>query len=134
MPSRGPSLRTALTYALVVVLTVELAVWGAFLVGARPFGTAFPVAAVVAVVGNVSLGLAGARVLGSRTGAVIPGVLWLAIALLFGSGRPEGDAIVPETLRGLSFLLLGTVAAAGVVGVTGGRRSAGATPEAAPDR
>jgi len=113
---------------VVLVLTVELAVWEAFLVAARPFGTGFPLAALLAVVGNVLLGVAGARVLGSRTGAVIPGVIWLAIALLLGSGRPEGDAVVPETVRGLAFLLLGTLAAAGVVGALRNQQDPGATP------
>lgn len=123
-----PGVRRALAYALVLVLAVELAVWGAFLVAARPLGTDLPLAALVAVVGNVALGVAGARVLGSRTGAVIPGVLWLGIALLLGSGRPEGDAIVPQTFRGLAFLLLGTIAAAGVVGSVRGGTAPGATP------
>lgn len=122
------------SYGVVLVLAVELAVWECFLVGARPFGTAFPIAALLAVVGNVTLGLAGARVLGSRTGAVLPGMLWLAIALLFGSGRSEGDTVVPETARGLAFLLLGTLAAAGVAGATGSRHGLGATPEAPAGR
>lgn len=106
----------AVRFALVVVLAVELAVWEAFLVAARPLGLAFPVAGLLAVVGNVGLGVAGARVLGARAGAVVPGVVWLAIALTLGTGTAEGDRVVPDTVRGLAFLLLGTLAAAGVVG------------------
>ena len=53
---------TGATYTLVLVLTVELALWESFLVAARPFGIALPVSAVLAVVGNVVLGRAGARV------------------------------------------------------------------------
>lgn len=117
------------SFALVLVLTVELALWEAFLVGARPFGVALPVSAVLAVVGNVGTGLAGAHVLQRRAGAVAPGLLWLTIALVLGSKRPEGDLIVPNTLRGLAFLLAGTLAGAAVVGVTGSRPGAGATPE-----
>ncbi len=121
-----------LRFGLVVVLACELAVWEAFLVGARPWGVAVPVSAFLAVVGNVSLGVAGARALGSRAGAVVPGVLWLAIVLGLASSRPEGDVVVPDTLRGLSFLLLGTLAAAGTVGVTGGRPGAGLPQQIAP--
>ena len=120
----------ALRYALVVVLAVELAVWESFLVAARPFGVAFPVAGLLAVVGNVGLGVAGARTAGARAGAVVPGVVWLVVALVLGSGTSEGDRVVPDTVRGLAFLLLGTVAAAGVVGVIGVR----ATPRAVDDR
>jgi hypothetical protein len=113
-------------YALVLVLAVELALWGAFLVAARPLGTAFPVAAVVAAVGNVGLGVAGARVLGRRAGAAVPGLIWFAIALTLGSRKTEGDVVVTGGLRGLAFLTVGTVAAAAVVGLSGRPR---ATPE-----
>jgi hypothetical protein len=120
---------TVASYTLVLVLTVELAVWEAFLVGARPFGTGFPVAALLAVVGNVALGVAGARIVGSRNGAVAPGVVWLALALALGSGKGEGDRVVPQTWRGLSFLLLGALAAAAVGGGLGSPRPRGTTPE-----
>jgi hypothetical protein len=117
---------TAAAYALVMVLTVELAVWGSFLTAARPFGQPLPVAAVVALVGNVGVGVAGARVLGRRTGAVLPGVVWLAIALVLGTSRTEGDLVVTSGLRGLAFLFVGTLAAAAVIGVTGARATPGA--------
>ena len=117
----------AARYALVVVLALELAVWESFLVAARPFGVPFPLAALLAVVGNVALGVAGARVLGNRAGAVVPGVVWLAVALTLGSGTAEGDRVVPDSLRGVAFLLLGTLAAAGVVGVLRLRATPGAS-------
>jgi hypothetical protein len=122
------------SYALVVVLTVELAVWGCFLVAARPFGQPLPVAALVAVVGNTAVGLAGARVLGRRLGAVVPAVLWLGIALTLGSARPEGDRVVTETFRGLAFLFAGTVAAAAAVALSGARHGTGASPGASGGR
>ncbi len=118
------------SYTLVVVLAVELAVWEAFLVGARPFGTAFPLAALLAVAGNLLLGSAGARILQSRTGAAVPGVIWLVVALLLGSSRPEGDVVVTDGLRGLSFLLFGALAAAGAVARVGSPPPPGATPGA----
>lgn len=116
-------------FGLVVVLAIELAVWEAFLVPARPFGWPLPVAAALAVVGNLALGTAGARSLGSRWGAAIPGIVWLVVALTFGSGRSEGDRIVPDTVRGLAFLLLGTLAAAGVAGAAGAKPAPRATPD-----
>ena len=124
---------TGATYTLVLVLTVELALWESFLVAARPFGIALPVSAVLAVVGNVVLGRAGARVLQRPLGAVIPGVLWLAIVLRLGTGQPGGDRIVPGTFRGLAFLLAGTIAGAAVIGTTGSRGTGSATPEG-PER
>lgn len=105
------------SYALVLVLTVELAVWGAFLVGARPFGQAFPLAALVALVGNLVVGVAGGRVLGRQAGAVLPGVIWLVIALALGTRKQEGDVVVTSSLRGLAFLVTGAVAAVVAVGL-----------------
>ena len=122
------------TYGVLLVLAAELAVWEAFLVGARPLGTGFPLAALLAVAGNVALGLAGAAVLGSRAGAVWPGVLWLLVALTLGSGRAEGDRVVPDSLRGFAFLLLGTVTAAVVVGAVRPATAPATTPGAAPGR
>ncbi|MCW2598797.1 MAG: hypothetical protein JWM02_626 [Frankiales bacterium] len=128
---------TAASYALVLVLAIELAVWGAFLVGLRVFGYGLPVAALVAGVGNVSLGIAGARVLRSRLGAVLPGLIWFVIALTLGTKKTEGDVIVQGGFRGVAFLVVGSVAAAAVVGVTSAlSRSAalGATPGAPAGR
>lgn len=125
---------TAAAYLLVLVLTVELAVWGAFLTPARLFGLASPVAGAIAVVGNLVLGMAGARVLGRRLGAVLPGALWLIIALALASKRSE-ELVVLGNLRGLAYLAGGSVAAACAVGLTGAqRRSAGATPEGQASR
>ena len=104
-------------YLLVLVLTVELAVWGAFLTGTRPFGLALPVSALVAAVGNLGLGIAGARVLGRPLGAVVPGVVWIAIALVLGSRTSEGDLVVSSSGRGLSFLIVGAVAATIPIGL-----------------
>lgn len=109
-------LARAASYALVLVLSVELAVWGSFLVASRPFGYAFPVAALVALVGNLAVGVAGARVLGRPLGAVVPGLIWLGIALSFGSGTSEGDRVVTTSFRGFAFLVAGTLAATVPIG------------------
>ena len=115
-PVPGRSLVLAVAaYALVLVLAAELAVWGAFLVFVRAYGHAVPVGIAVAAVGNVVLGTAGGRVLGSRWGQVGPGVVWLLIALQLGSSRPEGDLIITNSTRGLAFLLVGAVASVAVL-------------------
>jgi hypothetical protein len=98
-------------YALVLLLTVLLALWGAFLVPFRVGGVLVPVSLVIAVVGNVLVGRAGARVAGS-TGAVVPGLLWVAVTLVLSSRRAEGDVVVPGDAVGLAFLLTGALASA----------------------
>ena len=118
-----------LSFALVVVVAVELAVWECFLVASRPFGHALPVAALVVLVANPVLGVTGARAVGARWGSAVPGLVWLAIALTFASGCGGDDCVVPNSGRALSFLLVGTVAAAAVVGVTGTRSVRNASPE-----
>lgn len=110
-PAPPGRLLTGVSYALVIVLAVLLAVWGAFLVPTRISGVAVPVGWAVAVVGNVGLGWVGGRLLG-RPGAVGVAVVWLALALTFASPRAEGDLIVPGTVPGLGFLLLGAVSCA----------------------
>ncbi len=103
--------------------------WEAFLVAARPLGLALPVSAVLAGVGNLVVGLAGARVLRHSVGAVLPRVLWLGIALALGTGTAAGDHVVPGDFRGTAFLLTGTAAAAAAGGLAGIARKPGATPQ-----
>lgn len=98
-------------YALVLVLTVLLAVWGAFLVPFRVGGTLVPLCWLLALVGNVVLGRAGGRLLG-KTGTIVVGLVWLVVAFTLGTKRSEGDLIVPGTTVGLVFLLAGAVASA----------------------
>jgi hypothetical protein len=119
----------SLRYLLVLVVALELAVWECFFVAARPFGVALPVSAVVAVIGNVVLGLVGARVLERPVGAAIPGLVWLGPALAFGSSGIGGDRVVTSGWRGIAFLVAGAAAAAGVAGVTSAGRPR-TTPEA----
>ena len=101
------------------------------LVGARPFGQPLPVAAALAVVGNLVVGGAGARVLGRPVGAAVPGVLWLVVALALGTGTAAGDLVVPDTARGVAFLVAGAGAAAAAVALAGARAQ---RPVAAPRR
>ncbi|MEX2289976.1 MAG: hypothetical protein WD794_06575 [Mycobacteriales bacterium] len=121
-PALGPA-ATAASYALVLVLTLLFALWGAFLVPLRVGGVPLPVSWLLAAVGNGAVGWAGGRLLG-RPGAALPGLLWLAVALTLGSQRAEGDLIVPGTLPGVVFLLVGAVASAVAYGLAGPRRAA----------
>lgn len=99
-----------------VWLSVLNAVYGAFLVPLRWGTVPVPVCLLSASLGNFALGRAGGRVLGRRTGAAVPGVLWLAVALTLGSSRREGDLVVPGDWVGVAFLAVGAVAAAAAFG------------------
>jgi hypothetical protein len=103
-------------YALVLLLTLLLAVWGAFLVPLKAGTIPVPVSWVVAGVGNAALGLAAGR-LYARQGVLGTGVLWLAVALTLGTKRDEGDLVVPGDVVGLLFLLIGAVGSAVAYGL-----------------
>ena len=118
-PLTGPALVAA--YLLVLLLAVLLALWGAFLVPLRLGTVPLPVSWVVAAVGNGALGWAGGRLLG-RAGAAGPGIVWVVIALTLGSRRAEGDLVVPGSVPGLVFLLVGAVASAAAYSATARRR------------
>jgi hypothetical protein len=125
-----PGLLLTLRVGAVAVLAAVLAVLEAFHVAARPFGTALPVAAGLAVLGNLALGPLGARAAGRIWGAAVPGVVWLLVVLALSARRAEGDVVVTNTTRGTAFLLLGTAAAALAVAISGGRGRSRATPSA----
>ncbi len=110
-PRAWSSTQRAWAYALLVLLTVLLALWGAFLVPTRVGARLVPVSWAVAVVGNLAVGRAGARLAGTA-GAAVPGAVWLVVVVLLSSQRAEGDLVVPGTVVGLVFLLAGAVASA----------------------
>jgi hypothetical protein len=114
----------AASYAVVLLLTTLLAVWAAFLVPFRLGGVTVPVSWVVAVVGNVAVGLAGGRLLG-RVGAAVPGLLWLAVAVLLATRRAEGDLVIAATLVGTGLLPLGALASAAAFFLSPPRASPG---------
>ena len=111
----GPGETTA-SYALVLVLALLLALWGAFLVPLKIGTVPVPVSVLVALVGNAALGWWGGRLHG-RVGAAGPGLVWLAVAVALGTQRREGDLVVPASLMGLLFLLVGAVTSTVAVGV-----------------
>lgn len=118
-------------FALVLLLTALLAVWGAFLVPFRVGATLVPVSWAVAVAGNLLVGRAGGRLVG-RLGAGLTGVLWLGIAFTLGSKRAEGDLVVPGSVTGLVFLLAGGVASAVAYARATPLPASGRTPAGGP--
>jgi hypothetical protein len=119
-------------FGLVLLLTVLLCLWAAFLVPLRVGTVRVPVALVIAGVGNAVLGRAGGRLLGVR-GVLVPGLLWLALAFLLGTRRREGDLVVTGDLVGTSFLAVGVLGFAVAYGLTSPRRTP-ASPGAASGR
>lgn len=110
-PDAPDQAQTAASYALVLVLALLLALWGAFLVPLRLGTVPVPVAVLVALVGNAALGWCGGRLYG-RLGAAGPGLVWLGVALSLSTQRREGDLVVPGSTTGLLFLLVGAVTSA----------------------
>jgi hypothetical protein len=116
--------RRALAYALVLVLTVQLTLWGAFLVPFRIGGTLVPVSWLIAIAGNIAVGAAGGRLAG-RIGAAIPAVVWIGLAFALGVRRTEGDIVVQGTAIGLGFLVAGALTGAVMCGLAAGRPRSG---------
>lgn len=115
---------TGISFVVLLVIAAELAIGEAFLVSARPFGTSLPIAALLAAVGNLVIGLVGERMLRHPAGAALPGLVWLVIVIPFGSRRGGEGIVVPGTFRGLAFYLAGTAAAATVVGIARAKKVA----------
>ncbi|HEU0102637.1 MAG TPA: DUF6113 family protein [Mycobacteriales bacterium] len=103
-------------FALVLLLTVLLALWGAFLVPLRLRGVPVPVGIALALA-TVPLCRAGGRALGRRAGAAVPMIVWTAIAVALSTRRSEGDLVITGSLRGLAFLAVGLLGAAVAVGL-----------------
>lgn len=110
-------------FALVLLLTVLLCLWAAFLVPLRVGAVRVPVSPLIAVVGNVLLGRAGGHLLGVP-GVLVPLVLWLGLAFLLGTQRAGGDLVVQGDLVGTAFLALGVLGFAVALGMAWGRQSA----------
>jgi hypothetical protein len=119
-----------------VVVAGWLALVEVFWLPWRLAGVPVPISLVAAVVGNVLLVDAARRLSGSRLVAVLPAVVWLAIAVTATMRRPEGDLLLPggdglTSTVNLGFLLLGVVAAAFAVGRALGTPPAPVSPSAA---
>jgi peptidoglycan/LPS O-acetylase OafA/YrhL len=115
------------TIAALAVLAVALAVVGAFFSPSEPrvLHVPIPIGVLVAIVGNLVVGVGGAWGTRSRIAPAVTGFVWLVVAFVLANKRPEGDLIVPGTgWLGVSYLFLGAVAAAVAIGIgpTGLRR------------
>lgn len=125
--STGGGVRSALLLvaasAALLVLGAVLGVLGAFLNAATPLGV--PVGPVLAVVGNLAAGVLGTRGLGRRLGGTLPGVGWFTVVAVLGSLRAEGDLVVQGDGRGVTFIVVGALAAAAALLPGTGRPRAG---------
>jgi hypothetical protein len=120
----------AASYVVVVLLTVLLTLWGAFLVPFRVGGVLVPVCWLVAALGNAGVALLGSRLLGSP-GAAVPGLVWVALVFTLVPRRTEGDLVLPANYVALGYLLIGAVASAVAWGFASARArsaAAAATP------
>ncbi|MFL6238787.1 MAG: DUF6113 family protein [Actinomycetes bacterium] len=102
------------------VVAVMLALVGAFYSPAHPhvLGVPVPVGVLIAIVGNLVVGIGAAWGLNSRVAPAVTGFVWLVVAFILGSSRPEGDVVVSGSgWLGVSYLFLGATAAAVAIAV-----------------
>ena len=103
-----------------VVVAAWLALVEAFWLPLRAGAVPIPLSVLAAVVGNLLLVPLAHRLSGSRAVAVLPGIVWLVVALGATVARPEGDLVLVGSGVtggvGLAFLVCGVVAAAFAVG------------------
>jgi hypothetical protein len=103
-----------------VLVSGWLALVEVFWLPLRIGGLLIPLSVASAVVGNLMLTTAAHRLSGSRVVALLPGVVWLAVAIAAMLRRPEGDLVITgggaTGIVNLAFLGLGVTAAAFGVG------------------
>lgn len=113
------------SYVVLIVLVALGTVWGAALLLYRPFGVPAPFGVLVAVLVGPAC-WRGANLARSRWGAAGPGLTWLVIVIQMYYQRREGDLFVRDDLKGLAFLVVGTLGAAMATGSWVPRASLGA--------
>jgi hypothetical protein len=125
--TKEQDLPPVLVLALVLLFTVLLSLWAAFLVPLRVGDLPVPVW-LVPLAAMLAMARAAARRLG-LPGALLPALVWLALnVLVLGSTRAEGDLVVPASVSGMAYLYGGMVLWALVVV----RASAATRPGPAP--
>jgi Family of unknown function (DUF6113) len=99
----------AAAYTFAVVLGAALGLYGAFLAPAGPRlgGLLLSIGVGLAVVGNGGAALLLAVLTGTRLGACMLLFGWAPVVLWFGSGRPEGDLVLPAGTTSYVFLIAG---------------------------
>jgi hypothetical protein len=130
--SIGGRVVTAAAVVVLVAVGAVLAVLGAFLVPLRLFGDVEGLSVVLAVLGNLLVGLAAGYGLESPWGAVAPGLGWLVTAGFLSSFAPRGGGVLipgklandPGVVVVATLWLFGGLAAIGIaIAVTAIRRS-----------
>ncbi len=109
---------------LVGLAAFLLAVLECFYVNLRIGGVPIPIAAVVALAGNIALPWAMVRMTQIRLLALVPVAIWAVLAIILAGGGPGGDVIIPGNWQGIVLLLggaLGAVISVLVVMPPGGR-------------
>jgi hypothetical protein len=85
----------------------------------------FPGGLLLALVGAAGLFLGGARVMGSRAGAVAPAAGWMVAVVLLTASRPEGDFLFAAGAGSYLFLLGGMAVAVMCATLGQGRQPGG---------
>jgi hypothetical protein len=109
-PAAGGRALLVATYVVLAGIGVVAATIEAFLVPQRLAGGVEGLSAVLAVLGNLAVGLFGAWGTGTRGGAVAPAVGWFAAIAAVTVIAPGGDVVIPGALpadRGV--VVVGTV-------------------------
>ena len=124
---------------LVTLVAVEAAVIECFLVPLRVGTVPVPLAAALAVAGNLAFPRMIVTVARRRSTALLPPVCWLVVVLAFAAPRGEGDLVVPGTWPALLFLFVGSIvgaygAATAVLGGSPWRLAPRAAPRAVGGR
>jgi hypothetical protein len=101
-----------------IVSYVVLGVFGAVVAvaGALVQDGWFPGGLLLALAGCAGLFYGGAKLTGTRVGAVVPAGVWLVTVMFLSSTRPEGDFLFANTISPYAYLLGGSMA--GVISAT----------------
>jgi hypothetical protein len=141
MTVRNTAARVGWAVAIVAV-AAWLALVEVFWLPLRVGGILLPLSVPAAVAGNLLLVGTALRLTRSRLVAVLPAVVWLVVVVAAMMRRPEGDLVIIGRGAlggvGLTFLLVGVLAAAVAVGRALAtprtrRVTPGTDPEPAPD-
>ena len=108
-PKPEPAVLVGLSYGLLAVLGVVVAVIGSFEFAWAAGGV--PVAAIALSVFNLAVFRAAGWAMESKFGAVVPALFWMIILFVLASKRPEGDLVVTGTAAGYVYMFGGAVAA-----------------------
>jgi hypothetical protein len=101
-PLKPPSAGRAAAYLGLFVLGAVVGAAGALVQGGW-----FPGGLLLALAGAAGLFAGGARVMGTRAGAVAPAAGWVVSVILLTASRPEGDFLFGAGVGSYLFLLGG---------------------------